>query len=65
MTTKAVATSHVPASATDDSGSQRVLALSGIAFVPLFLVGWFAMGTRRRGVTIRQLPGNARKGKAQ
>lgn len=40
MTTQAVATPHAPA-ATEDSGSRRLLALSGIAFVPLFLVGWF------------------------
>jgi len=44
MTTQAVATQHVPDDATDDSRSQRLLALSGIAFVPLFLVGWFASG---------------------
>jgi len=42
MTTQAVATQQVPDAATDDSRSQRLLALSGIAFVPLFLVGWFA-----------------------
>jgi hypothetical protein len=44
MTTQAVATQHVPDAATDNSLSQRLLALSGIAFVPLFLVGWFASG---------------------
>ena len=43
MTAQAVATRHVPA-AHDDSRGQRLSALSGIAFVPLFLVGWFASG---------------------
>src|SRR5215204_515253 len=44
MTTQAVATPHVPDAATDDSPWQRLLALSGGAFVLLFLVGWFASG---------------------
>jgi hypothetical protein len=44
MTTQAVATPHVPNAATGEARSQRLLALSGIAFVPLFLVGWFASG---------------------
>ena len=43
MTTQAVAAPHIPA-ATDDARSQRLPALSGIAFVPLFLVGWFVSG---------------------
>jgi hypothetical protein len=42
MTTQAAATPYAPAAATDDSRQQRLLALSGVAFVPLFLVGWFA-----------------------
>jgi hypothetical protein len=44
MTTQAVATPHVPNAATAEARSQRLLALSGVAFVPLFLVGWFASG---------------------
>jgi hypothetical protein len=44
MTTQAVATPQVPNAATEESGPQRLLALSGIAFVALFLVGWFASG---------------------
>src|SRR5919206_1981506 len=44
MTTQAVATPHVRDAATDESRWQRLLALSGIAFVPLFLIGWFASG---------------------
>src|SRR4051795_12030853 len=44
MTTQAVATPHVPTAESDEARSQRPLALSGIAFVPLFLVGWFASG---------------------
>src|SRR5215218_4058934 len=44
MTTQAVATPHVPDGAADDPRWQRLLALSGVAFVPLFLVGWFASG---------------------
>jgi hypothetical protein len=42
MTTQAIATPHVPDAANEDSRWQRLLALAGIAFVPLFLVGWFA-----------------------
>jgi hypothetical protein len=42
MTTQAVAAPHAPDAATDDSRSRRLLALAGIAFVPLFLIGWFA-----------------------
>ena len=44
MTTQAVATPRVPDAATGASPWQRLLALSGVAFVPLFLVGWFASG---------------------
>jgi len=44
MTAEAVAAPHAAATATDESRSQRRLALSGLAFVPLFLVGWFASG---------------------
>jgi len=45
MTTQAVATPHVPDdAAAAGSQSRRLLALSGVAFVPLFLVGWFASG---------------------
>ena len=44
MTTQAVAAPHVPDTAGDESRWQRLLPLSGIAFVPLFLVGWFASG---------------------
>jgi hypothetical protein len=42
VTTQAVAAPHAPDAATDDSRSRRLLALAGIAFVPLFLIGWFA-----------------------
>src|SRR5215210_1078214 len=42
MTTQAVAAPHAPDAATDETRSHRLLALAGIAFVPLFLVGWFA-----------------------
>lgn len=38
MTTEAIAAPH----ATEGTRSRRLLALSGIAFVPLFLIGWFA-----------------------
>ena len=44
MTTQAVATRHASKASTDESRWQRLLPLSGIAFVPLFLVGWFASG---------------------
>src|SRR3954452_5894477 len=44
MKTHAAAAPHVPAAATAGLRSQRLLALSGIAFVPLFLVGWSASG---------------------
>jgi hypothetical protein len=44
MTTQAVATPHVPDAASENSRSQRLPALSGVAFVPLFLVGWFGSG---------------------
>ena len=44
MTSRAVAAPHAPDAATEDSGSRPLLALSGFAFVPLFLVGWFASG---------------------
>jgi hypothetical protein len=43
MTTQAVAAPHIPA-ASDEARSHRLLGLSGIIFVPLFLVGWFASG---------------------
>jgi hypothetical protein len=42
MTTQAVAAPHAPDAATDDARSRRLLGLSGITFVPLFLIGWFA-----------------------
>ena len=42
MTTQAVAAPHAPDAATDETRSRRLLALAGIAFVPLFLIGWFA-----------------------
>lgn len=42
MTTQAVATPHLPDAAIGEAPSRRLLALSGIAFVLLFLVGWFA-----------------------
>jgi hypothetical protein len=42
MTTQAVAAPHAPDAATEGAGSPRLLALAGIAFVPLFLIGWFA-----------------------
>jgi hypothetical protein len=44
MTTQAVATPRVPDAESENSRSQRLLALSGVAFVPLFLVGWFGSG---------------------
>jgi hypothetical protein len=43
MTTQALATADAPV-ATDEARSQRLLALSGVAFVPFFLVGWFVSG---------------------
>lgn len=42
MTTQAVSAPEAPDAATEDSWSRRLLALSGIAFVPFFLIGWFA-----------------------
>ena len=42
MTTQAVATPQVADAA--DSRWQRLLPLSDLAFVPLFLVGWFMSG---------------------
>jgi hypothetical protein len=42
MTTHAVAAPHAPDAATEETRSHRLLALAGIAFVPLFLIGWFA-----------------------
>jgi hypothetical protein len=39
MTTRAQPRTQVPDAAI---GRPRLLALSGAAFVPLFLVGWFA-----------------------
>jgi NADH:ubiquinone oxidoreductase subunit H len=44
MTSQAVATPHTEDAAGKESRSQRLLALSGIVFVPLFLVGWFGSG---------------------
>jgi hypothetical protein len=44
MTTHAAPAPHDEAAAIDASPWQRLLALSGVAFVPLFLVGWFASG---------------------
>lgn len=44
LTTQTVTTPHAPDAATDTSPWQRLLALSGLAFVPLFLVGWFGSG---------------------
>ena len=43
MTTRAVAAPHVPA-ATGKARAHRLLALSGVVFVPFFLVGWFVSG---------------------
>ena len=43
MTTRAVAAPHVPAE-TGKARSHRLLALSGVVFVPFFLVGWFVSG---------------------
>ena len=40
MTTQAVAAPHDPDAAGDESRWQRLLALSGVAFAPLFVVGW-------------------------
>ncbi len=44
MTSQAVAASRAGDAAGEESRSQRLLALSGIVFVPLFLVGWFGSG---------------------
>jgi hypothetical protein len=44
MTTQAVVTPHARSTASEGSQWRRVAALSGIAFVPLFLVGWFGSG---------------------
>ena len=41
MTAEAVAASHAPDAATDSSW-QRLLALSGVAFAPLFVIGWLS-----------------------
>ena len=40
MTTQAVDAPHASDAATDTSPWQRLLALSGVAFAPLFVVGW-------------------------
>src|SRR3954468_9596924 len=40
MTTQAVEAPQVSDAATDASPWQRLLALSGVAFAPLFVVGW-------------------------
>lgn len=42
MTTQAVEAPQVPDAATEASPWQRLLALSGVAFAPLFVVGWLA-----------------------
>jgi succinate dehydrogenase/fumarate reductase cytochrome b subunit len=42
VTTQAVEAPHVSAAATDSSPWQRLLALSGVAFAPLFVVGWLS-----------------------
>jgi succinate dehydrogenase/fumarate reductase cytochrome b subunit len=42
MTSEALATAHVPDVAPNDSRWQRLLALSGVAFAPLFVIGWLA-----------------------
>jgi hypothetical protein len=44
VTTQTIATQRVPDAVTGEARWQRLLALSGVAFVPLFLVGWFASG---------------------
>lgn len=44
MTTQAVATPQVTDAASEDSRWQRLLALSGVAFALLFVVGWFTNG---------------------
>jgi hypothetical protein len=44
MTTHAASAPHAETAAADASARQRLMALSGVAFVPLFLVGWFASG---------------------
>jgi hypothetical protein len=43
MSSQAIATAHAP-TATDEARSQRLPALSGVLFVPFFLVGWFVSG---------------------
>lgn len=40
MTTQAAATAHLSGAATAGSRWERLLALSGIAFAPFFVVGW-------------------------
>jgi hypothetical protein len=42
MTTQAVEAPPVSDAVTDASPWQRLLALSGVAFAPLFVVGWLA-----------------------
>src|SRR5918911_3159260 len=42
MTTQAAEAPQVSDAATDASPWQRLLALSGVAFAPLFVVGWLA-----------------------
>ena len=44
MTSQAVSSSHLTDAASAGSRSQRRLALCGIVFVPLFLIGWFGSG---------------------
>jgi hypothetical protein len=44
LTTQAVATAHVAADATTGSRWERLLALSGVAFAPFFVVGWLTSG---------------------
>ena len=42
MTTQAVEAPQVSDAMTDASPWQRLLALSGVAFAPLFVVGWLS-----------------------
>jgi hypothetical protein len=46
MTTQAAPPAHAPDAATDALPPpwQRLLALSGVAFVPFFVVGWLTSG---------------------
>lgn len=44
MTAQGVAAPEVPTAASAEPRLQRLLTLSGLAFVPLFLIGWFGSG---------------------